>query len=284
MIRFKEMGNITELMYTNKLNNSISIKKLDSNFYVDLLTGEIKEYIHSENRSSTLSALNAVRVSLGKLRDLINTNVTDVTFCKWITLTYAENMTDEKRLYKDFEKFMKRLKYKYPCSYIMCPEPQGRGAWHCHLLLIFDNKSPYINNNEMAAIWGHGFTKTKKLDDIDNIGAYLTAYLGDMELEEYKSIGGSGDGLDRNTKEMADGKRYVKGGRLHLYPVGFNMYRCSRDVKRPIVTRITEKNAQKKISAETLTFERTIRLTDDNLQFDKTINYRYYNSRRDNSQ
>ena len=33
-------------------------------------------------------------------------------------------------------------------------------------------------------LWEQGFTKTTKLDDIDNIGAYLTAYLGDMEFTE----------------------------------------------------------------------------------------------------
>ena len=39
----------------------------------------------------------------------------------------------------------------------------------------------------------------------------------------------------------------------------------------------TEKEAQKKVSAGTLTFEKTIELTDSDSQFSNTINYRHYN-------
>lgn len=36
----------------------------------------------------------------------------------------------------------------------------------------------------MQNLWGQGFTKTKALDNCDNIGAYFSAYLGDMPLDE----------------------------------------------------------------------------------------------------
>ena len=67
-------------------------------------------------------------------------------------------------------------------------EPQGRGAWHAHLVMIFDDKAPYIDNKFMADTWGHGFTTTKKLEDVDNVGAYLTAYLGDMDMLEFQNL------------------------------------------------------------------------------------------------
>ena len=35
-------------------------------------------------------------------------------------------------------------------------------------------------------------------------------------------------------------KAIVKGARLHLYHSGFNLYRCSRGVKRPEVEEMTE--------------------------------------------
>lgn len=51
-------------------------------------------------------------------------------------------------------------------------EPQGRGAWHCHLLYIFDLvKAPYIANKTLSDLWGHGFVKISKLDNVDNVGA-----------------------------------------------------------------------------------------------------------------
>lgn len=293
IVRVKEMGNVVELMFQENRNNSNVIKKISSNEYIDKRTGEVKEFVHIENRSQ---AVNEVRKSLGRLRDYINTNVTDVERCKWVTLTYKENMTDTKRLYEDFKKFNMRMRYllskdNYKYEYIVAMEPQGRGAWHAHVLMIFDCKAPYIDNDIMAKTWGHGFTSTKKLDkNIDNLGAYLTAYLGDMELEEAVHGVNLSALFDRHGKcryqsrevEIEeDGKKVpktiIKGLRMILYPPKFNLYRCSRGIKKPIVSYEREIVAQKKISAGTLTFQRTIKLTDPDSDFSNIINYRYYN-------
>ena len=40
----------------------------------------------------------------------------------------------------------------------------------------------------MAPLWGHGFTKTKAMQDCDNVGAYFSAYLGDMPLDEIMAL------------------------------------------------------------------------------------------------
>lgn len=297
MVRVKEMGNIIEVMYQEKRNNSNVIKKLNANEYIDTRTGEIKEFIHIENRAQ---AINDVRKSLSRLRDYINTNVTDISKCKWVTLTYKENMTDTKKLYDDFKRFNMKLRYylskqNYKYEYIVAMEPQGRGAWHAHILMIFDCKAPYIDNNDvMASIWGYGFTSTKDLDgSIDNLGAYLTAYLGDMELKEGIDTIGLNNIFDKHGKckyqvsEVEineDGrnisKAFIKGLRMALYPPKFNIYRCSRGIKKPIITYDSEINAQKKISAGTLTFERTIKLTDSDSDYINHINYRYYNLAR----
>ena len=293
MVRVKEMGNVVELMFQENRNNSNVIKKISANEYIDTRTGEVKEFVHIENRSQ---AVNEVRKSLSRLRDYINTNVTNVEYCKWVTLTYKENMTDTKKLYKDFEKFNKRLRYAlskegYKYEYIVAMEPQGRGAWHAHMLMIFDCKAPYIDNDFMAKTWSHGFTSTKKLDkNIDNLGAYLTAYLGDMELTEAVENVGLFNIMDKNSNinypvvevEVNEGdkkvsKAILKGLRMVLYPPKFNLYRCSRGIKKPIVSYEREIDAQKKISAGTLTFERTIKLTDADSDYSNVINYRYYN-------
>lgn len=295
-IRVKEMGNIIELMYSEKVNNKIYIRKISDDEYIDLRTGEIKGTNKINNRGQNI---NSVRQSLKRLRDYINTNVVDVTKCKWITLTYKENMTDTKKLYKDFEKFNKRMKYylskqDYSYEYIVAMEPQGRGAWHCHLLMIFDKKAPYIKNDSkdfeeitMEKLWGNGFTKTKKLDNIDNIGAYLTAYLGDIDVDECKNLSMEElkemktYGLKDIEIEDDNGKKktksVLKGGRLHMYPPKFNLYRCSKGIKKPKICYEKEKNIQEKVNDATLTFEKTIKLNDDSKQFENIINYRYYN-------
>ena len=134
-------------------------------------------------------------------------------------------------------------------------EPQGRGAWHAHLLYIWqDMKAPFIPNHEFADLWGHGFVSIKKLDDIDNVGAYLTAYLGDMELSEIDWT--KWNEITRGTTvkqvEMLDDdgqkvtKQVLKGARLNLYPANFNMVRCSRGIKRPIEEMMSQEKQIKK--------------------------------------
>lgn len=287
-VRVKEMGNIVELMYSERSNNKIVIKKINDREYIDLRTGEVKEFNKIDNRACDL---NSIRQSLSRLRDLLNTNITDISCCKWVTLTYAENMTDTKQLYEDFKKFNMRMRYKgYKYEYIVAMEPQGRGAWHAHMVMIFDDKAPFIDNKVMSDIWRHGFTTTKKLDkNIDNLGAYLTAYLGDMDLEEFHTLSDKEKNdmkvYDVREIEVSEGdkkvsKAIIKGGRLHMYPPKFNLYRCSKGIKKPIISYQKEIDAQKKISDGTLTFERTIKLTDCDSNFDNLINYRYYNKVR----
>jgi hypothetical protein len=289
-IRVKITGSIMELMYSEKqVLGQIYIKKINGHEYVDLRTGEVFDYEVIQNRSENLDS---VRRSLGRLRDYINTNVVDVTKCKWVTLTYAENMTDTKRLMRDYEKFVKKARYKYGhFEYIIACEPQGRGAWHIHMIMIFPGKAPYIPNNEMADTWSHGFTTTKKLDEnISNIGAYLTAYLGDFDFSELDKLS-TEELMKMQGKQIKDvevlqpdgkkiPKKIIKGGRLHMYPAHFNLYRCSRGIKAPDITEEIEKDVQKKIKASSakLTFEKTISIQDADTGYQNTLNYRYYNS------
>jgi len=122
-VKLKEMGNVYEIMYQDKINYKISIKKLSDNEYLDLQTGEIITCNHIRNRGENLAK---VAQSLKHLRDLINTNVVDSKKCRWVTLTYAENMTNTERLYIDFKNFIKRLRYKLKqhFEYIVAMEPQ----------------------------------------------------------------------------------------------------------------------------------------------------------------
>lgn len=286
-VRYKDMGNIKEIMYAEKINHCIGILRLDKNTYIDLKTGELKEFNHLNSRADDK---NSVRVSLGKLRDIINTNVTEPKNCLWCTLTYAENMTDTERLYQDFRKFIQRFHYRHKdFEYIVAMEPQGRGAWHAHLILIFPHKAPFIPNSELAELWRNGFVNIKKMTDIDNIGAYLTAYLGDMDFEEMQKINmhiENGqtlkeiDTIDENGNPIK--KRIIKGARLSLYPPKFNLYRCSKGIKKPSVEYMKNSQAEKKVGSAQPTYEKTVAIDNDN--FSNLFNYRQYNIKRSNNQ
>lgn len=260
------------------------IEKLNADLYVDKRTGEVREFTHAATRWESKAN---VAQSLRKLRDLINANLTDPGTALWVTLTYAENMTDAERLYQDYRRFWQRLSYYLKkhnlprAEYITAAESQARGAWHLHGLFLFPEKAPFIPNQDMAQIWGNGFTKTKSLQGIENPGLYLTAYLGDMELTEAINAGATKGRIAEANITDEQGKRQkkaiIKGARLRLYPPGFNLYRASRGVKRPEVWQTTEAEAQEAIGGAPLTYEKTIAITDEAGEVKNIINYRQYN-------
>lgn len=144
LVRLKEMGNITEIMYSEKRSRGGYITKIDKDHYVDNRTGELFEFKHLENRAQDLAN---VAKSLAQGRDILNANITDVSRCRWVTLTYADNMTDPKKLMRDFRHFNTRCREIFGhYEYITAAEPQGRGAWHLHCVFIFAGKAPYMEN------------------------------------------------------------------------------------------------------------------------------------------
>ena len=284
IVRLTEMGNITEIMYSETRSKGGYITKLDNEYYCDNRTGEVKEFQHIENRSQDLQN---VAKSLKRLRDLLNANITDVSCCRWLTFTYADNMTDPKKLAFDFKNCVKRLRDIFgKFEYITAAEPQGRGAWHLHCVFIFSGKAPYMANDVVANAWKKGFVTVKRLDDVDNVGAYLTAYLGDMELSEVTDpkslINNKGikevEYTDENGKKAV--KKYIKGARLCMYPPKFNIYRKSKGIKEPTISLVPYEIAKEKASSAKLTFSKTVALEDEETDFKNNLQYEYYNSIR----
>lgn len=291
-VKVTEMGNIVEIQYMDKRNHKQTVKVLPgANEYVVVSTGEVKQCIHHSTRYDN-------KVSLYKtfktLRGIINSNVVDVSKVRWCTLTYAENMQDSKRLYKDFEKFNKR--FQYYCKknnyskpeYIVVAEPQQRGAWHMHLLYIFPTKAPFISNQTFSSLWGNGFVRIGKLDDVDNVGAYLTAYLGDLPINDINNvaehIGSRVKIVESQEGDKKVSKAYVKGARLSLYPLNFNLYRTSRGIKRPVISMSSYSKAKEKVSGGTKTYSTAYQLTDDSINYNSIVVKEYYNTKRHISQ
>lgn len=266
-VSVKEMDNITEVRYS--LNNVGGfIKKIDKDYYYDIRTGEVKQFKHTDNRKQNKESVSR---SLRNLRDIINTNIIDYKKVLWITLTYKENMTDSKRLYNDFRKFHMRLKRYIKKNnlpnyeYINVGEPQRRGAWHLHILLIFSKTAPFIKKTILERIWGFGFVSINKLKQIDNVGVYLTAYLSNYCLDQ--------DEAELNTNK----KSIIKGARLRMYPPGFKIYRCSKGIKKPIKYDCIEEDIQEKLSNDILTYQKTIQLVKEDGKIINKLNYRHYN-------
>lgn len=297
--RVTSMGHITEVVTMQKRCFGPPVVRVDKDHFVDLRTGELFDYDHIENRSESSDS---IRRTLSYIRALINTNVTDSKRCRWVTLTYAENMTDPKRLYKDYERFWKRFCYWCRQSgyekpeYITVQEPQGRGAWHIHAFFIWPVDAPFIPNDDvMQKLWGQGFTKTKALGDCDNVGAYFSAYLGDMPLDEVHQLsaadqiralgaGGIEEKEFANEQGHMKKKKFVKGGRLFLYPPKMNIVRRTKGIKLPVVEKMTYLEAKEKVRSAKQTFSRAYEIVADDGSVINTICKTYYNSiRKDDS-
>ena len=272
-----DMGHLLEVQHMAKKNTECHVRKIDADRYILLETGEIFDFEKSANRSDSE---NSLRKTFKKLRYLINTNFKGNPNELFVTFTFAKDSYDPEIVYKDFNKFIKRLKYRYKdlstIDYINVLEPHASGQFHSHMLIRFnDVEKIYIPNAEMAELWSHGFVTIKSLKDVDNIGAYVSAYLSDLEVP---------DSFDSaNTEVMikrVDGKdkKFIKGGRLRFYPSGMNIFRKSKGIVYPKTETMTYKNAQKKVGSVKPNFKKSYTVERDN--FKNTITIEQYNLKR----
>lgn len=286
IVKIMDMGHIKEIMSMDKICFSgPEITKINRDFYMVNETGEIKEYKHTDNRSQGIDSL---RKTFKKIRHIINYNFHGNANELAFTLTYAENMMDAKQLYSDFKKFFMKLRYRYgkDIDYFCVVEPQGRGAWHCHVLLRFNSLDKvYIPNADIAKIWGQGFVSVKAMKkDIDNLGAYLSAYLGDIELTPQNMRFISSEFEVKEVDVDGEKKKFIKGGRLHLYPTGMNIYRKSKGIKVPKSSWMRYSDAKKIVGFAAPNYSSMISILDDeNLLLNRII-YEQYNLKRSNSQ
>lgn len=193
-------------------------------------------------------------------------------------------MTDDKKVYEDGKMFLRRLQ-RYlnnhtDLSYgqktfkrITVAEPQGKNhdnSWHMHILLIFEDIAPFISNDTIKELWGHGITDTHEVCDADGLALYFKVYLSDIEYID-------GD-EDYNVVEKVvngESKQYIKGGRLKNYPTGMPLFSASRGMSRPMVEKISHKEAMERVSDCQLVYRETFLIGEEN-NTGNIIDKRYY--------
>lgn len=123
----------------------------------------------------------------GKMVLLVNTNygkwkMDDVEYFNpvFLTLTFAENVTNIKEANYEFTKFIQRLnnhimgkKGSY-LKYVNAIEFQKRGAVHYHCVIF---NMPFIKKGIIEDIWGHGFIFINKIKESNVIGLYISKYI-----------------------------------------------------------------------------------------------------------
>lgn len=286
MVYVRKMNHIYEVLHlqTNK-NGLDKIKKISKSEYVILESGEVMEYQVNDNRGESVESL---KETMKKLRYLINNNFTGGEGEIHLTLTYAENMTDTTRLYKDYKRFWMRFirKYGNEFEYLSVIEPQERGAWHCHVLIkTRDGTRLYIPSDDIEKLWGNGFVKIKRLEEVDNIGAYLSAYLCNAEAddEDIERICKLPSGSETNIfiKDTQEGKKgFIKGKRLKMYPLGINIFRHSKGIIYPEKQEMNFEELKKIVGSATPNYTRVVKILDDDNKFLNKITYLNYNTKR----
>lgn len=201
-----------------------ALNLIDTKLPDDFLRPDRKE----ERRSQTL------RDGSNKIRRLALLNFSPET-STFLTLTFADHVTDIYYSDDEFKKFIKRLKYKLKKSikYLAVRELTKKGRIHYHVLVdsrlglpelpegyarykgpdgkTYNNSIAhefelnYVHSKEddIGEIWRHGWVDVKPLyGGVDNVGAYLVKYM---------------------TKNIS----------LELFP-GKNFYLRSRGLKEPV--------------------------------------------------
>ncbi len=144
------------------------LNKIDNNQSDNLKEIELKNIMRSKLQCQRLAKCNS--------------NIWET----FITLTFAENLTDIKIANKEFNKFISKIKRVYKnFAYICVPEFQKRGAIHYHLLTnvnINNEKLIYkqLDNKKFLHIkfWNNGFDKIENIQgDIKKIIGYISKYM-----------------------------------------------------------------------------------------------------------
>lgn len=234
-------GNVIDIKQSARPPRRINVEWIDADTYVDLDTGEIKEAQRSETRGDHMS-LPELRRTMARMRGLINANFFGDDNERLVTVTYQENMTDTKRLYYDMQKFVDRMKYRLgEIKYVTAVEPQGRGAWHAHMLVKqLTANSTYLTAEMVQEIWPHGWiVDVEPMTSVDNVGAYLSAYLSNAPDD---AAGDVASALPESERRVP--KRVIKGARLKMYPRGTHLYRTSRNLEKPLQKKLRPLSSQ----------------------------------------
>jgi len=169
---------------------------------------------------------------------------------KFITVTYKDNMVDTKRFDKNLGLFIKNFNRKNNCNKnIKVCIPQLRGAYHAHIIFIWDSKAPFIPHEEIKAIWPHGNFDVRKINGkADDLGAYLASHLYDLPLEEVEKYNIPYDKRDVKEVTIDSKTRYfVKNAISSLIPTGFKILRPSRNLKKPTKEKKEYHEARKEV-------------------------------------
>ena len=201
-----------------------TVKRIDKNTYEVLSTGQIKRY-KAERTEDDYKA--AMARKLATLRNIIRANVRSGTDL-FVTVTYAQAVSDYKTVQSDVEHCMRYLRRRHVIKYIAVPELQTNGKWHVHIIIIWgEDGESNISREMLAEAWRLGGVHISTIRNANAVALYLS-----------------------NNGERKRAMRLK-------YPRNMRLYRCSKDIKRPEPIIMNGEDAAKQVAGYTLIHQRT---------------------------
>lgn len=129
----------------------------------------------------------SIKRSKRKIFELVNSNYVK-NKSSFLTLTFKDNMTDYDVAFDCWDRFKKKIEYHFDFKLQYCGvvefqtknyKSTGRCAIHFHICLF---NVPYLKQNVLYDLWNMtvsngGGVNIKKIEHVDNVGAYITSYM-----------------------------------------------------------------------------------------------------------
>lgn len=128
--------------------------------------------------------INKIYKSRSDFIDIVNYNFTTKDIL--ITLTYEREEDPEEMKY-NFDKFIKKIKYRFGNSIKYCyvKYKQERGVYHYHIVADIN----YIDKDVLEKIWVHGRSQISKIKNVNAIATYMGNHINRETIDNklYKS-------------------------------------------------------------------------------------------------
>ena len=213
-------GNSTIEIVTNMhpQNNLSCYRKIDKHFFVDISTGELREYCI---KSESVDKAAWLRKSMTKLRRLIDCNFVCDDSEIFLTLTFCTTVTYQETR-KSFTRFWERFLYHHEdCGYIMIVEPHENGSWHLHVLVKCYSGVIHVHRSELSGLWGYGNVHVERIPFHD-FGMYFS----------------------KRDKLM----------RADFYPPNVKLFTASRSMVRPVAVTMSHDEAMDYVQGNQMAF------------------------------
>ena len=152
----------------------IEIYQYEKPVYSDYELNKIRQHEGRRQEASEDNREKCSNRAARTVRRLVNSNI--AINSKFLTLTFADHVTDLKKANYEFKKFKQRFEYYLGVriKYLCVPEFTKKGRIHYHVVLF---NLPFVKNKTLQSIWSNGFIKINKIDNCDNVGAYVSKYM-----------------------------------------------------------------------------------------------------------